>query len=112
MPLKINKMRDTSEWFINPLLLGKTLYFQSDSGYSLMVMKNRRQEVIDMPLVRIEGILPPGAFCRVHRNYLVNADSIYEFRHYRDQFFAYVHGYRIPVSRRRKKILMSSLDLL
>lgn len=105
-------MQKESEWFLNPLVLQKTLYFQSDYGFSLMIMKNKRQEVLDIPLVKIENMLPPGLFYRVHRSYLVNVFAISEFRYYRDQFFAYVHGYRIPVSRRRKKMLMNSLDLI
>ena len=105
-------MENRIKGLFNQTVLQKTLYFQSDSGFLLMVMKNRRQEVLDVPLARIENMLPPGLFCRVHRNYIVNINAISELRHYRDQFFALVHEYRIPVSRRRKKILMDSLDIL
>ncbi len=100
------------DWFTDPSVLQNTLYFQSENGFSLMIMSNRKQELLDLPLVRIEQLLPPGYFCRVHRNYLVNINAISEFRHYRDQFFAYVRGYRIPVSRRRKRILLKGLDVL
>lgn len=92
--------------------LQKTLFFQSDNGCSLMVMKNKKQEVLAITLVKIEKMLPQGIFCRVHRNYIVNMNAVSEFRYFRDHYFAFVHGYRIPVSRRMKKILMKSLDIL
>ena len=104
-------MKYKNEW-LTPEVLQKTLYFQSDNGYSMMVMENRRQEVLDIPLVKIELMLPPGHFCRVHRNYLVNMNAISEFRYYRGQFFAYIHGCRIPVSRRKKKVIFNGLDVL
>lgn len=106
------KMRNKSTWFISRYLLQNTLYFESDNGLTLMVMKNRQQEIIDIPLIRVEDMLPKGMFCRVHRNYLVNKDAISEFRYYRTQLLAIVHGYRIPVSRRRGRMLLDNLDLL
>lgn len=105
-------MPDNPKDLISNSRLQKTLYFQSDNGCSLMVMKNKKQEVLAVPLVKIERMLPPGLFCRVHRNYLVNINAVSEFRHYRDQYFAFASGYRIPVSRRMKKILMDNLDIL
>ncbi len=104
-------MQNKNEWFINQYVLKRTLYFQSDNGFTLMVMKNKRQEILDIPLVRIEDILPEGLFYRVHRSYLVNINAISEFRYYRNQLLAIVHGYRIPVSRRRGKILLGNLDI-
>ena len=103
-------MKNKHDWFASHHILHRTLYFQSDNGFTLMIMKNRRQEILDIPLVRIEEILPEGMFCRVHRSYLVNVFAISEFRYYRTQLLAIVHGYRIPVSRRRGRVLMDNLD--
>lgn len=105
-------MPDNTKDLLSSSRLQKTLYFQSDNGCSLMVMKNKEQEILSLPLVKIEKMLPPGLFCRVHRNYLVNINAVSEFRHYRDQYFAFACGYRIPVSRRMKKLLMDNLDIL
>lgn len=104
-------MQNNNEW-LTPPVLKNTLFFQSENGFSLMVMENQRQEILDIPLVKIEFLLPPEHFFRVHRNYLVNMNAISELRYYRTQFFAFIHDYRIPVSRRKKKILMNSLDVL
>lgn len=106
------EIRNKNTWFISRYLLQNTLYFESDNGMILMVMKNRQQEIIDIPLIRIEKMLPEGMFFRVHRNYLVNKASISALRYYRTQLLAIVHDYRIPVSRRRGRILLENLDLL
>jgi DNA-binding LytR/AlgR family response regulator len=76
-----------------------------------MVLKNKRQEVLDVPLAKIEIMLPEGTFCRVHRSFLVNTVAITAFRYYRNQLLAIAHGCRLPVSRRRGKIIMESLDV-
>ncbi len=105
-------MTNNSEWFLRPGVLGRTLYFQSDCGYSLMVMDNRHQEVIYLPLKRIEQLLPHGRFRRVHRSYLINMEEVSAFRYYRTQLLAVIRDYRIPVSRRYGRDLLSSLDQL
>ncbi len=105
-------MDNKKEWFLCPAVLRRILYFESDNGYSLMVMKNRQQKVVDLPLNRIEGILPDDKFSRVHRSYLVNNEAVSALRYYGTQLFACVHDYRIPVSRRRGRILFESLDCL
>jgi two-component system, LytTR family, response regulator len=105
-------MEKMSKWQINPTVLQKTLYFQSDRGYSLMVLRNRKQEVLDMPLNELEKLVPPEQFYRVHRSYLVNISAISEFRYYRNQLLAIVQEYRIPVSRRRRRMLMDNLEIL
>ncbi len=88
------------------------LYFQSIDGYSLMVMKNKRISVLDLSLAGIGNILPGDLYMRIHRNYLVNLDEISELRYYPEGFFASICGIRIPVSRRSRKILLNSLDVL
>jgi DNA-binding LytR/AlgR family response regulator len=77
-----------------------------------MVMKNRKQDVIDLPLLEVEKLLPRGIFFRVHRCYLVNMNAISEFRYFRNQLLAIVHEYRIPVSRRKRKQLLGNLEIL
>ncbi len=76
-----------------------------------MVLKNKRQEVLDVPLARVEIMLPEGTFCRVHRSFLVNAGAITAFRYYRNQLLAIAHGCRLPVSRRQGKLIMESLEV-
>ena len=105
-------MEDKTISLFNLPLLQRTLYFKSDNGFSMMVMKNSRHAALDISLIKIEKMLPSGLFFRVHRNYLVNIYYISEFRYYRDRFFAFVQGDRIPVSRRRRQILMNSLDIV
>ncbi len=105
-------MENKKEWFVCPAVLRRILYFESDNGYSLMVMRNRQQEIIDLPLNRIEAMLPDNKFSRIHRSYLVNMEAVSAFRYYGTQMLAFVQDYRIPVSRRRGKALLGRLNCL
>ncbi len=105
-------MDNKKEWFLCPAVLRRILYFESDNGYSLMVMKNRQQEIIDLSLNSIEAMLPVDKFSRVHRSYLVNMEAVSALRYYGTQLLACVQDYRIPVSRRKGKALLGSLDCL
>lgn len=97
---------------VNGCLLQHILYIQSDKGCSLLVLRDRKQCVIDLTLVQLERLLPSSGFYRVHRSYIINMAAVSEFRYFRKQFLAIVYGYRIPVSRRRKRMLMDSLDII
>jgi DNA-binding LytR/AlgR family response regulator len=105
-------MERKGKWKFKHKALDKVLYFQSDNGSSLMVKYNKKQEVVDLPLIEVEKLLPPGTFCRVHRCYLVNINAISEFRYFRNQLLAVVHEYRIPVSRRNRKHLLDNLEIV
>jgi DNA-binding LytR/AlgR family response regulator len=104
-------MKKTRDIISSNDLLNRVLYFQTTSGLTLMVLENRR-EVLDLPMAKIEHMLPSGMFCRVHRNYLVNTNFVSAFRYCRNQLLAIVCGYPVPVSRRCGKILMGNLDVL
>lgn len=105
-------MRNEKKTFINNKLLGGTLYFYSTSGLTHVIMRKGRKEMLNLPLVRIENMLPENKFCRVNRNYLVNSDAITAIRYYRNKLVAFVGEHRIPVSRRQGKNLLDNLDPL
>lgn len=92
--------------------LKEILYFQSNNGCSLMIMNNSETAVIELTLKEVEGLLPDNQFYRIHRSYIVNIEAISELRYFRNQLLAVVQEYRIPVSRRRGRILMDNLDFL
>jgi two-component system, LytTR family, response regulator len=93
-------------------LLRGALYFHSTSGLTHVIMKKGRKEVLNLPLTRIESMLPENTFCRVHRSYLVNANAISAIRYFRTQLLAFVEGHRVPVSRRHGRNLLDSLNTL
>ena len=78
-------------------------------GYTIMVMKNGSNEVVDLPMARIEELLKDRYFFRIHRSYLVNLKRIKELEIKNKQLLIRMRGHHLPVARRRKKQL---LDLL
>jgi DNA-binding LytR/AlgR family response regulator len=75
-------------------------------------MQRGSKEVHNLPLCRIENMLPENMFCRVHRSYLVNTHAISAIRHFRTQRVVLVGGHRVPVSRRLWRDLLDNLDKL
>jgi DNA-binding LytR/AlgR family response regulator len=75
-------------------------------------MQRGRKEFHNLPLSRLENMLPENMFCRVHRSYLVNTHAISAIRHFRTQRVVMVGGHRVPVSRRLWKGLLNNLDTL
>ncbi len=78
-------------------------------GYTIMVNKDGSNEVIDLPITRIEEMLKDRYFFRIHRSYLVNLRRIKELEIKNKQLLIRMRGHALPVSRRKKKQL---LDLL
>ena len=78
-------------------------------GYTIIVNKNGSNEVIDLPMTRIEELLKDRYFFRIHRSYLVNLRRIKELEIKNRQLLIRMRGHALPVSRRKKKQL---LDLL
>lgn len=103
-------MQDDKYWFVNRRFLQRTLYFYNCNGLTYMVMKNHQKMVFDIPLIRIEKMLPENMFCRVHRCYLVNLNAISALRYFRTRLMAIVHDKSIPVSRRFGRDLLDNLD--
>ncbi len=81
-------------------------------GYTIMVMKNGSNEVIDLPLGRIESMLVDRHFFRVHRSYLVNLSRIRELRIKENRLHIRMRGHDLPVSRRKKRQLLDLLGAL
>jgi two-component system, LytTR family, response regulator len=78
-------------------------------GYTIMVMKNGSNEIVDLPISKIEKKLNDRYFFRIHRSYLVNLRRIRELEINDKQLLIRMRGHHLPVARRRKKQL---LDLL
>ncbi len=81
-------------------------------GYTIMVMKNGSNEVIDLPLGRIEKMLTDQPFFRIHRSYLVNLSRIRELRIRENRLHIRMRGHDLPVSRRKKRQLLDLLGAL
>jgi len=103
---------DSKNSTVSGNLLQQILFIQSDNGCSLLVLRDRKQCILEHSLAELESLLPPSRFYRVHRSYIVNMTAVSEFRYFRKQLLAVMEGYRIPISRRRKRIVMESLEMV
>lgn len=78
-------------------------------GYTILVMKNGANEVVDLPLSAIETALTDRFFFRIHRSFLVNLRRVREMEIKNNRLLIRIRGHELPVARRRKRQL---LDLL
>ncbi len=79
------------------------------AGYTILVTNNGINEVIDLPMIRVEALLKNRSFFRIHRSYLVNLRRIKELEIRDKQLLIRMRGHHLPVSRRRKKQLLDML---
>ena len=87
-------------------------YFFLFNGFTIMVMQNGSNEVVNLPLNSIERWLNDQLFFRIHRSYLVNLRSIRELRIKNKQLLIQIRGHELPVSRRKKKQLLDMLGMV
>ena len=79
-------------------------------GYTIVVLKNGTNEVIDLPIDAMEKFLSDYQFFRTHRSVLVNLLKINELEIRNNQLLIKMRGHELPVSRRRRKKLLELLD--
>lgn len=87
-------------------------YFFLFNGYTIMVMGNGSNEILDFPLSCIEQWLTDQPFFRIHRSYLVNLRSIREVRIKDKRLLIPIRGHELPVARRKKKQLLDMLGMV
>lgn len=101
---------DKSEFLLDYLPCREDIdYVFLFEGYTIIVNKNGSNEVVDLPMTRVEEMLKDRSFFRIHRSYLVNLRRITEMEIKNKQLLIRMRGHALPVSRRKKKKL---LDLL
>lgn len=79
-------------------------------GYTIMILSNGDQEVIDIPLAELERQLEEERFFRVHKSYIVNVTQIKEIGFDEKGMNVCINGHELPVSRRRKRALLKVLE--
>ncbi len=78
-------------------------------GYTIMVLKNGTNEVVDLPLCTMEQLLTDLPFFRIHRSFLVNLRRVRELEIQKDKLLIRMRGHELPVARRRRKQLLQLL---
>ncbi len=78
-------------------------------GYTIMVLKNGSNEVVDLPLRTMERLLTDQTFFRIHRSFLVNLRRVRELEIKNNKLLINIRGHALPVARRKRKQLLQLL---
>ena len=82
------------------------LYCQADDNYTKIFLKDSKK-LVSKTLKYFEGMLSDKGFARVHKSYLVNVNSIKEYRKGKGGSVVLIKGKEIMVSPSRKKELLA-----
>ncbi len=86
------------------------LYCRSDKGYTTFFMTGNRKIIVSKVLKEYDGLLPEESFIRCHQSYLVNIQYIRRF--YKEGQIELHTGERIPVSDRKKGMVINFIEKL
>lgn len=82
---------------------------ESDSNYTIVLMKNKQKLIVSRTLKDIEEMLEEHGFVRVHHSYLVNLNEIEKYVKGEGGYLVMSDGTTIDVSRSKKEVLMKKL---
>lgn len=77
--------------------------------YTTFYINNNKQIVVSKNLKEYEEILEPYGFLRVHNSFLINANKIEKFEKNDGGFLIMEGGQRVPVSQRKKDVVINFL---
>lgn len=82
---------------------------ESDSNYTIVLMKNKQKLIVSRTLKDIEEMLEDHGFVRVHHSHLVNLNEIEKYVKGEGGYLVMSDGTTVDVSRSKKEILMKRL---
>jgi two-component system LytT family response regulator len=82
---------------------------ESDSNYTVLLLKNKQKTVVSRTLKEIEEMLEGHSFARVHHSYLVNLNEINKYMKGEGGYLVMSDGSIVDVSRSKKELLLKRL---
>lgn len=82
---------------------------ESDSNYTILLLKNNKKIVVSRTLKEIEELLEEHSFLRVHRCYLANLNEVEKYVKGEGGYLVMSDGTTIDVARNRKEELIRKL---
>lgn len=82
---------------------------ESDSNYTIVLMKNRQKLIVSRTLKDIEEMLEEHSFVRVHHSYLVNLNEIEKYVKGEGGYLVMSDGTTVDVSKSKKESLLKKL---
>jgi two-component system, LytTR family, response regulator len=90
--------------------IDKIIYCKSDSNYTTVYFKDKKNIVVSKTLKEIEEMLQEYSFVRVHRCFLVNTNEVEKYKKGDGGFLIMSDGSHVDVSKSRKDFLLSTLQ--
>ena len=81
----------------------------SDSNYTILLMKNNKKIVVSRTLKEIEELLEEHSFIRVHRCYFANLNEVEKYVKGEGGYLVMSDGTTIDVARNKKEVLLKRL---
>ena len=82
---------------------------ESDSNYTILLLKNNKKIVVSRTLKEIEELLEDHSFARVHRCYLANLNEVEKYVKGEGGYLVMSDGTTIDVARNKKELLLKKL---
>jgi len=95
---------------INLNQINQILFIRRINNLTCLSLKDNTQVFTEFPLSLFDEVLPQEKFFRAHKGYIINLDETSEIVQKGNAHFALLTcGNRIPIAKRRKKILFERL---
>ncbi|MBL7912350.1 MAG: response regulator transcription factor [Bacteroidia bacterium] len=94
---------------IHVLKLKDLICCEASGIYTTFYINNSKQIVVSKNLKEYEDILEPFGFLRIHNTFLINAHKIEKFEKSDGGFVVMEGGQKIPVSQRKRDVLIDFL---
>ena len=107
-------MNSMKENVIRPIIdeNGKMIYATKHLNHTVIFNINEGPKVVDFTLNDIENFASDKSLFRVHKSHIVNINSIAEIKMRANGLTARLYsGKTIPVSKRRKNLLLEHLNI-
>lgn len=89
--------------------LSDVIYFESDSNYTYVHVRDAKPILVSKSIVRFEEVVDPQMFFRVHNSYLVNLSYVNKVLRSDGGSVILENGKSLPVARSRKAALLEFL---
>lgn len=91
------------------VLISDIIYCEADRNYTTFLLENGQKIIMSKNLREYEELLPNTIFLRPHQSYLINTNYITEYIKGDKNAFILTNGHEIPISMRRRDIVLNYL---
>lgn len=105
------KIAFPSEYGYKLVKSDRILYCKADINYTVIKLIDNSMLIVSKTLKKVEELLPPTLFLRIHKSYLVNINSIKEYSNKEGCFVILTNQEMLPISTRKKTEIIEKLSL-